>query len=115
MSALLQQLLGFFRRHPFVIICSALSILLWVANYFIWQRHQELAASHQTLQRNGEAVARVIERPLAPGGPTVVLVAAPPEAFEQAPQLYAPIVADAMFAQAKKLTAAVAHVISKIP
>ncbi len=54
MSALLQQLLGFFRRHPFVIICSALSILLWVANYFIWQRHQELAASHQTLQRNGE-------------------------------------------------------------
>jgi len=53
-SALLQQLLGFFRRHPFVIICSALSILLWVANYFIWQRQQELAASHQTLQRNGE-------------------------------------------------------------
>jgi len=54
MSALLQQLLGFFRRHPFVIICSALSILLWVANYFIWQRHQELVANHQTLQRNGE-------------------------------------------------------------
>ena len=54
MSALLQQLLGFFRRHPFVIICSALSILLWVANYLIWQRHQELVASHQTLQRNGE-------------------------------------------------------------
>jgi Tfp pilus assembly protein PilO len=54
MSALLQQLLAFFRRHPFVIICSALSILLWVANYFIWQRHQELAESHQTLQRNGE-------------------------------------------------------------
>jgi Tfp pilus assembly protein PilO len=54
MSAFLQQLLGVFRRHPFVIICSALSILLWVANYFIWQRHQELAASHQVLQRNGE-------------------------------------------------------------
>ncbi len=54
MNALLQQLLSFFRRHPFVIICSALSILLWVANYFIWQRQQELAANHQTLQRNGE-------------------------------------------------------------
>jgi Tfp pilus assembly protein PilO len=54
MSAFLQQLLGFFRRHPFVIVCSALSILLWVANYFIWQRHQALAASHQTLQRSGE-------------------------------------------------------------
>lgn len=54
MSAFLQQLLAFFRRYPFVIICSALSILLWVANYFIWQRHQELVANHQTLQRNGE-------------------------------------------------------------
>ena len=54
MSAFLQQMLGFFRRHPFVIICSALSILLWVANYFIWQRQQELVASHQTLQRSGE-------------------------------------------------------------
>lgn len=54
MSAFLQQMLGFFRRHPFVIICGAVSILLWVANYFIWQRQQELAASHQTLQRSGE-------------------------------------------------------------
>jgi len=54
MSAFLQQLLGFFRRHPFVIICSAIAILLWVANYFIWQRHKELVESHQTLQRNGE-------------------------------------------------------------
>jgi hypothetical protein len=41
-------------------------------------------------------VARVIERSLVPGGPTVVLVAAPPEAFDQAPQLYVPIVADAV-------------------
>lgn len=54
MSALLQQMLGFFRRNPFVIVCSAIAILLWVANYFIWQRHRELAASHQTLQRSGE-------------------------------------------------------------
>ncbi|MBA3545848.1 MAG: hypothetical protein H0T76_05135, partial [Nannocystis sp.] len=52
--------------------------------------------STYTLQRNGEAVARVIERPLAPGGPTVVLVAAPPAAFEQAPELYARIVAEAV-------------------
>lgn len=51
--------------------------------------------STYTLQRNGEAVARVIERPLAPGGPTVVLVAAPPTALEQAPALYVPLVADA--------------------
>jgi len=52
--------------------------------------------STHTLQRNGEAVARVLERPLGPDGPTVVLVAAPPEALEQAPRLYARIVADAV-------------------
>ncbi len=54
MSTLLQPLLGYFRRHPFVIICSAIAILLWVANYFIWQRQKELTANHQTLQRSGE-------------------------------------------------------------
>jgi Tfp pilus assembly protein PilO len=53
-STALQQLLGFFRRHPFVIICSVIAILAWVANYFIWQRQKELTASHQTLQRSGE-------------------------------------------------------------
>lgn len=54
MSALVQQLLAFFRRYPFVIACSAIAILLWVANYFIWQRHKELATAHQTQQRAGE-------------------------------------------------------------
>lgn len=54
MSALVQQLLAFFRRYPFVIACSAIAILLWVANYFIWQRHKELATAHQTQQRTGE-------------------------------------------------------------
>jgi Tfp pilus assembly protein PilO len=53
-SALLQQLLVFFRRYPFVIACSAIAILLWVANYFIWQRHKELAVAHQSQQRTGE-------------------------------------------------------------
>jgi Tfp pilus assembly protein PilO len=54
MSALLQQLLGFFRRYPFVILCSAIAILLWVANYFIWQNQKKLAIEHQTKQRSGE-------------------------------------------------------------
>ena len=54
MNTFFQQLLAFFRRYPFVIACSAIAILLWVANYFIWQRHKELAAGHQTLQRSGE-------------------------------------------------------------
>jgi membrane associated rhomboid family serine protease len=47
------------------------------------------------LRRNGEAVARVIERRLGEAGPTVVLVAAPPQIFDQAPGLYARLVADA--------------------
>jgi Tfp pilus assembly protein PilO len=54
MSAFMQQLLAFFRRYPFVIVCSAIAILLWVANYFIWQRHKELSAAHQSQQRTGE-------------------------------------------------------------
>jgi Tfp pilus assembly protein PilO len=53
-NALLQQLLVFFRRYPFVIACSAIAILLWVANYFIWQEHKELSAGHQSLQKSGE-------------------------------------------------------------
>lgn len=50
----LQQLLSFFRRYPFVIACSAIAILLWVANYFILQRRLELVAGHQNLQKSGE-------------------------------------------------------------
>lgn len=46
-----------------------------------------------TLQLNGEAVARVVERGL--GDRRVLLLAAPPEALEQAPELYAAILADA--------------------
>lgn len=60
MSAFLQQLLGFFRRNPFVIICSAIAILLWVANYFIWQRQKEMTASYQTLQRSGEDMLQAL-------------------------------------------------------
>jgi Tfp pilus assembly protein PilO len=54
MSGFLQQLLGFFRRNPFAIACSLVAVLLWIGNYFIWTRHKELAAGHQTLQRSGE-------------------------------------------------------------
>ena len=54
MNAFFQQVLGFFRRYPFVIGASALAILLWVANYFLLQQRLELIAGHQTLQRNGE-------------------------------------------------------------
>jgi Tfp pilus assembly protein PilO len=59
-NAFLQQLLGFFRRNPFAIGFSLLAVLLWIANYFIWTRHQELAAGHQTLQRNGEDMMQAL-------------------------------------------------------
>ena len=45
------------------------------------------------VQRNGQAVARVVERPL--GERTVALVAAPPEALALAPVLYASILVEA--------------------
>lgn len=54
MNPLLQRLLAFFRRHPFVIVSGTLALVLWIANYFIWQRHQRLTADYQSLQRNGE-------------------------------------------------------------
>ncbi len=60
MNALLQQLLGFFRRNPFAIACSLVAVLLWIGNYFIWTQHQELAAGHQTLQRNGEDMMQAL-------------------------------------------------------
>lgn len=46
-----------------------------------------------TLQRNGESIARVVERTV--GERTVLLLAAPPSALDQAPELYAAILADA--------------------
>lgn len=60
MNAFLQQLLGFFRRNPFAIGCSLIAVLLWIGNYFIWTRHQELTAGHQTLQRNGEDMLQAL-------------------------------------------------------
>jgi Tfp pilus assembly protein PilO len=54
MNPFLQSLLGFFRRNPFAIGASLVAILLWIANYFIWTQHQQLAADHQEKQRSGE-------------------------------------------------------------
>jgi Tfp pilus assembly protein PilO len=59
-NVLLQRLVGFFRRNPFVVIASLLAVLLWVGNYFVWRRHQELAAGHQTLQRSGEDMLQAL-------------------------------------------------------
>ena len=60
MNALLQQLLRFFRRNPFAIGCSVLAVLLWIGNYFIWTRHQELATGHENLQRSGEDMLQAL-------------------------------------------------------
>lgn len=53
MNAVLQNLLGFFRRNPFSLTCSLLAVLLWIGNYFIWLRHAELTTGHEEVQRNG--------------------------------------------------------------
>ncbi len=49
------------------------------------------------VQRNGQAVARVVERPV--GEQTAALVAVPPEALELAPVLYASMLRDAAVAE----------------
>lgn len=54
MNPFLSGLLVFFRRNPFAIACSLLAVLLWIANYFIWTKHQALTAGHQTVQKSGE-------------------------------------------------------------
>lgn len=60
MNAFLQTLRGFFRRNPFAIICSLLAVLLWIGNYFIWNRHSELTGNHQSLQRSGEDMLQAL-------------------------------------------------------
>jgi membrane associated rhomboid family serine protease len=52
--------------------------------------------THSTLQRNGEPIARVVERRL--GDRTLLLLAAPPAALEPAAGLYAAILGDAALA-----------------
>lgn len=60
MNPFLQRLLGFFQRHPFPITCSLLAGLLWIGNYFIWNRHRELTEDHQSLQRSGEDMLQAL-------------------------------------------------------
>lgn len=60
MNAFLQTLLVFFRRHPFSITSSLLAVLLWIGNYFIWNRHSELTDNHQSLQRSGEDMLQAL-------------------------------------------------------
>jgi Tfp pilus assembly protein PilO len=50
----LQQFIGLFRRYPLVSICTALTILLCTASYFLWQSQQQLSGSHDSVRRNGE-------------------------------------------------------------
>jgi Tfp pilus assembly protein PilO len=53
-NASLQQALVYFRRNPFAISCGVLVVCLGIANYFFWKDHQQLTATHQTIQRSGE-------------------------------------------------------------
>ena len=56
MYALLQQLLAFARRSPFLVFCVTLFLLLSIANYFLWQRQQAITVRYEEVQRNGETM-----------------------------------------------------------
>ena len=54
MNPTLEQLLKQMRRTPFFACCILLFVLLNIANYFLWQRQQSIAARHEELKRSGE-------------------------------------------------------------
>lgn len=56
MNDIFQQFMVFVRRFPVVMVSLAIFLLLSVANYFLWQRQLGLAAQHDEVRRNGEAM-----------------------------------------------------------
>lgn len=56
MNAVLQQLLVITRRSPLIVFSVTLFLLLGVANYFLWERQQELTKKHEEVRGNGDAM-----------------------------------------------------------
>ncbi len=54
MSVLWQSFLSLLRRRPLVMAGFALSVILGVANYFLWQQRLEVTRRHDEVRRNGE-------------------------------------------------------------
>jgi len=50
----MSRLAALIRRYPLVTVCLVLILLLGAANYFLRQSQAALAASHDTVRRNGE-------------------------------------------------------------
>lgn len=60
MNTLWEQFLVLARRRPLVIACFALSAVLLVANYFLWQQRQSVTRRHDEVRRNGESMLRAL-------------------------------------------------------
>ena len=56
MNDALQQFLKLIRRAPFLTFCLTLLLALGIANYFLWQRQQEITARHEQVRRSGETM-----------------------------------------------------------
>lgn len=56
MNAGLQQLITAIRRAPFLVACFTLFALLSIANYFLWQRQQQIVTQYDEVRRNGESM-----------------------------------------------------------
>lgn len=56
MSAFFQRFLSLARRNPILVISIAVIILSGTASWFLWQKQQQLAGTHDKAQRDGEAM-----------------------------------------------------------
>ncbi len=56
MNPTLKQLLIFVRSYPLMVFSLVLFVGLGAANYFLWQRQQELTHQHEQVRRDGEAL-----------------------------------------------------------
>jgi Tfp pilus assembly protein PilO len=56
MNTALRQLAAQIRRAPLVAANVVILLILGVANYFLWQRQQDLNLQHTEVKRSGEAV-----------------------------------------------------------
>jgi len=55
-NAVLQQLIGLVRRHPFTVVSFTLFVLLAAANVVLWQQQIELTQRHDEVRHSGETM-----------------------------------------------------------
>ena len=54
MNVFIAQFVAFLRHRPFVSSCIGLTVLLGVANVFLWQWRNAAATEHDEVRRQGE-------------------------------------------------------------